>query len=374
MKPYTDKAACCGCAACADACPTGAISMNPDKEGFLYPAIRAGDCIRCGRCETVCPLRHPAAASSEPAFFGAQAKEEDLRRASSSGGMFPVLAEYIFRRQGVVFGAAFTDSLEVVHQEAWNQKALEGLKRTKYVQSRLDGVYRRIGHLLNEGHWVLFCGTPCQVHGLKRFLGKPHDRLILVDLICYGVPSPGLWRKYTTQLARRHGGPLTGFSFRDKRNRDNGQTRSFIAGGQDFAAPLGQDPYCGFFFANLSIRPSCHTCPYAATVRESDFTLGDFWGLSKVRPQAEDGMGTSLVLLHSPKALDIWEEVKTSLRYFPCRREEALQPRLLGPTPASRFRGVFMALYRVLPLSALLFLFQTARSATRWLGRLKRGT
>ena len=85
-------------------------------------------------------------------------------------------------------------------------------------------------------------------------------------------------------------------------------------------------------------------------------------------------MGTSLVLLHSPKALDIWEEVKTSLRYFPCRREEALQPRLLGPTPASRFRGVFMALYRVLPLSALLFLFQTARSATRWLGRLKRGT
>ena len=366
------KEHCCGCAACTDACPTGALRMAGDREGFRYPALRQDLCIHCGRCEAVCPLAHESAGNPAPSWFGARVKTEAVRLGSSSGGLFPLLADYVLRRGGAVFGAAFDEQMDVVHREARTAEELEGLKRTKYVQSRPDGVYRRIQALLNEGVWVLFCGTPCQAHGLKLFLGRDDPRLILVDLVCYGVPSPGLWRDYLRVLERRRGGPVTAFSFRDKRNRDHGHTRAYTAGGREYAEPLNQDLFCGMYFTNLCIRPSCHVCPYGTADRESDFTLGDFWGVERVRPEAGDGMGVSLAALRTEKARQIWEEVREELDWFPCEKEDARQPRLEGPTPPSRFRGAFMALRRVLPGPALFFLFEKTRAAAgvcRWLVR-----
>ena len=368
MKLYQEKQSCCGCGACADVCPAKAIQMFPDREGFRYPSLNQAACARCGRCEAVCPLKAENTPPRENLFFGA--RSERLRPGSSSGGMFMVLAEYVLQRGGAVFGAAFDENMEVIHREAQKPAELEGLRRTKYVQSRLDGVYTRIQSLLREGQWVLFCGTPCQAHALKRFLGRSYPTLLLADLICYGVPSPGIWRGYVELLERRHGGKLTAFSFRDKRAWNNGHTRAYTTGGQEYAASLDEDLFCRMFFANLSIRPSCHACRYCTPDRESDFTLGDLWGLENVRPDWDDGMGTSLVILHTNRAREVWEQVRDGLDWFSCEGADVLQPRLAEPTPVSRARGVFMAGFRHLPASAFFALSGTAFSAAGLCRRL----
>ena len=240
------------------------------------------------------------------------------------------------------------------------------------MQSRLDGVYTRIQSLLREERWVLFCGTPCQTHALKLFLGRPYPTLILADLICYGVPSPGIWKRYAQALERRHGGKLTAFSFRDKRKQDNGHTCAYIVDGQEYASELSRNPFCRLFFANLIIRPSCHKCRYCTPDRESDFTLGDFWGMEKIRPDLNDGMGTSLVILHTDKASEVWEQVRDKVVWFSCEKEDALQPRLESPTPAARTRGVFMLSFRILPFSIATALFIWAQSAAGLCRRLFR--
>ncbi len=349
MELYTEKAACCGCGACEAVCPAGAIQMKPDKEGFAYPQVDAARCTGCGRCEAVCPVKHPEPVTGERLYFGAQALDSATRKASSSGGLFPVLAEFVLKRQGSVFGAAFAEGMAVVHREARTSGELGALKKTKYVQSNLTGVFVQVETRLREGRWVLFVGTPCQVQALRLFLGREEPRLLLADLVCFGTPSPGLWGKYVGSLERRHKGKLTSFSFRDKRAGDSGRTRAYTVDGQEYACPLGRDHFGRLFFGAFTLRPACYRCRFTRTERGGDFTLGDFWGIEKVRPDWDDGMGTSLLILHTEKARRVWEELKGGLRWFPCEKKDLMQPRLLAPTERPKARGLFMGASRVLP-------------------------
>lgn len=372
MELYLKKESCCGCGACADICPVGAVRMASDREGFCYPEIDQEKCVNCGRCGQICPMKKVPEGTGENLYFGVRAKDDAVRHASSSGGMFPVLAEYIFRRGGIVYGAAYDGEMRVLHREAGTKEELEGLKKTKYVQSSLEGIYQRIDRQLKEGRWVLFCGTPCQVRALKLFLNKEYPRLLLAALVCYGVPSPGIWASYVKYLERKHGGKMTDFSFRDKRKRDNGHVCAYTIDGKEYADELGKDPYCQMYFRNYTLRPSCHDCKYCTTERDCDFTMGDFWGIEKVRPEMNDGMGTSLVILHTGKAQEIWEEVKEELSWFACKREDILQPRLTGPTIRAGGRGIYMTLYKLLPFSLFWGLYIGLVSCFRFLGRLCR--
>ncbi len=354
---YADKKECCGCGACADACGVGAICMVSDGEGFWYPQINEEKCTGCGRCGEVCQIHRTKVRDEQGGsriYLGVRAKSEGIRYSSSSGGMFGILAQYIFRRQGVVYGAAFDNEMKVVHMQACDMEQLEKLKKTKYVQSDMAGIYRRIEEQLNEGLWVLFCGTPCQVQGLRFFLRKTYPRLVMADLVCYGVPSPGIWRDYVEYLEKRHGGRLTEFYFRDKRNRDNGHTCAYVAGGTEYAVPIHRNPYCRMYFVDHILRPSCHSCRYCTTERDSDFTIGDFWGIERIRPDMDDGMGTSLVILHSDQAKEIWDSVKDQTLSFVCKEEEILQPRLVAATRISGTRQWFMRCYRLLPIWLLI--------------------
>lgn len=363
MELYTEKRNCCGCGACKDICPVNAVRMVSDGEGFWYPEINRDLCVSCKRCEQVCPMRHPVGSGRQNIYYGVQAKQDKIRHASSSGGMFPILAEYVLQRQGIVWGAAYNEMMEVVHTEARDSAGLEKLKRTKYVQSSLDGIYRRVESSLKEEKWLLFCGTPCQVHALKLFLGKPYQKLILADLVCYGVPSPGVWRSYVKYLEQKHGGKMTSFSFRDKRQRDNGHTCSYVINGTEYAGNLNDNLYCRMYFENMIIRPSCHSCKYCTVERESDFTLGDFWGIEKVRPDMDDGMGNSLAILHTEKAKTVWEQIKHNLRWFECKEDKVLQPRLKCPVDASRWHRFFLYFYWVLPFSVFIRIFPAFQSA-----------
>ena len=354
MKLFKEKKECCGCGACAQACQAGAIRMVRDKEGFWYPRVNPLKCKKCGRCSQVCPLRSQGELHCDNLYFGVQTKDEEIRHSSSSGGIFSVLAGYVFDRQGVVYGAGYNDQMEVVHRQAHNLGELEGLKKTKYVQSNPAGTYQSVKQQLEQGRWVLFCGTPCQVQGLKLFLNKPWEKLITVALICYGAPSPGIWDSYVKYLENKHGGKMTDFSFRDKRNKDNGHTCSWIIDGKEYAESLHRNLYCKMYFTNYTLRPSCYACRFCTPRRDSDFTIGDFWGIEKVRPDLDDGMGTSLVIAHTYKAKEIWEEIKENVNWFACSEEEVLQPRLCEPTSAAKERRKFMRLYRRLPFPVFL--------------------
>ena len=219
---------------------------------------------------------------------------------------------------------------------------------------------------------MLFCGTPCQSQALRLFLGQEYDTLIVVDLVCYGVPSPGIWENYVKYLEYRHHGKMTEFSFRDKRAQDYGHTCAYVINGEEYAGSLFQDRFCRMYFKNYILRPSCHSCKFCTVDRSSDFTIGDFWGIEKVKPEIDDGMGTSLVILHTEKAREIWEAVRDETFWFCCEEKDVLQPRLTEPTEAAKSRGFFMAFYRMLPFSLLLGLYKTLASGRAWIRKLKK--
>lgn len=345
------KENCCGCQACADVCPVNAIHMYVDGEGFWYPETENSICTGCGLCEQVCPVKDSSRNKEEELYLGVQAKDDAIRHTSSSGGMFSLLAHAVLEKQGVVYGAGYDGSMEVLHKKAEDIKQLETIKRTKYVQSDLKGIYREIQEELKKDCWVLFCGTPCQAHALKLFLNGKDEKLLLVDLVCYGVGSPGIWRDYVTYLEHRYKGKLQNFSFRDKRNRDSGQMRSFVIEDREVVNALYRDAYCRSYFRNYSIRPSCYHCGFCEVERSSDFTIGDFWGVKNVRPDFDDGMGISLVIAHTEKAKAFWKEIEKNARWFACEKKDILQPRLKEPVKAAKHRRLFMELYQRLPFS-----------------------
>lgn len=353
MKVYQKKAACCGCGACMEICPKQAIRMVQDQEGFLYPKVEKSRCIHCGKCGEICPMRKKGKISDENLYMGAQAKDGQLRYSGSSGGIFSVLAQYILAHQGIVYGAGYDEAMKVIHKGVEDQKRLGQIKRTKYVQSNMEGIYGRIEKNLKENRWVLFCGTPCQAEALMKYLDQSYEKLLVVDLVCYGVPSPGIWKDYVTYLEQIHKGKMTDFSFRDKRNRDNGHIRSCIIGGKEYAVSLYQDLYCRMYFKNYILRPSCHACRFCTVDRRSDLTIGDFWGIENVRREMDDGMGTSMIIVRSEKAKRIWKEIEQDLIWFSCDKADVLQPRLQQPTDMARGRYAFMLLYRMLPFGLL---------------------
>ncbi len=349
MEKNRRKETCCGCGACAEVCPEGAIHMIYDREGFAYPEIDKSSCTGCGRCKSVCPVKVNGTGEGQNTYFGAQAKKKQLRYSSSSGGIFPVLAQYVIERGGIVYGAGYDRDMNVVHKGAENYAQLEGIKRTKYVQSNMEGIFSSIKKNLVGNRWVLFCGTPCQTQALILFLNKKYEKLITVDLVCYGVPSPVFWKKYVKFLEHKHRGKLKDFCFRDKRNVDNGHMRSYWIDGVEYVDSIYQDIYCKLYFKNYVLRPACYNCKFCTVNRNSDFTIGDFWGIERVKPELDDGMGTSLVIVHSDQARKIWEMIKAELDWFECERNDLLQPRLLEASRIPRFYYVLVDLYRIMP-------------------------
>lgn len=301
------KADCCGCAACANICPHGCIAMVPDGEGFSYPQIDSAKCVSCGLCQRACPVLRPVRGTQDPpAAWAVRARDTDLRLKSSSGGAFSLLAEDVLAGGGAVFGAAMTpDCMGTRHVMAEDAEGLAALRTSKYLQSEIGGCFRQVREELESGRAVLFSGTPCQIDGLKGFLGRDYEDLLCVEVICHGVPSPALWRKYAAYMGKKSGAPLTNVNFRHKKygwitigiRLENSKRRVLYS-------TLENNPYFRMFLLNLCLRPSCYRCPSKGLDRPADLTLGDFWGVEKVCPELHDDKGTSLALAHTPKGAE----------------------------------------------------------------------
>ncbi len=300
---------CSGCGACSNACSKGAIQMVADSEGFLYPHIDEALCVGCGACTKTCPAGKIKQPDTAPKAYYAWSKNEEIRKQSSSGGVFTHLAEYILSQGGVVVGAIMDENLVVRHAVIFSTDELCKLRTSKYVQSDTGDVYRQTKAALKSGKPVLFTGTPCQIAALKQYLSMDYENLYLQDIICHGVPSPGIWQEYLYQT--RDGKDVETVSFRDK---TESWYRFSLAisykDGSSFRECYTDNDYMKAFLANLSLRPSCYQCQYRGIGRVSDITLADYWGVYTVHPELPGKDGISLVLTHSEKG----ERLLTGIR------------------------------------------------------------
>ncbi len=344
-----DHARCTGCGACASGCPRDAIAMERDKEGFSYPVIEPDTCIRCGHCTAICPILHEREPKPLPAAFAAWNRDDSIRRDSTSGGAFTALADYVLEGGGIVYGAAFDGRQHLRHVACFRKEDLWRLRGAKYVQSDLGETFREIRTAL-ESRTVLFSGTPCQVDGLYRYLGRRPENLITCDLVCHGVPSPGVWENMARSIEQRRHKGLQAVRFRNKVTgwKDSHFTTVYDDGSVD-SAPLFRTEYGRAFGRALFLRPSCHRCAYTNLNRPGDFTLGDFWGLRPDELPEQQEKGVNLLLVNTAHGSHIFDQLPLGRQAFPIERAVAGNPRLASPIEQPPDRTAFFAAYALEP-------------------------
>lgn len=308
---------CSGCEACVSVCPRDSISIRTDSEGFLQPIINKDSCVECHRCEKTCPILNPIEISTDypTRAYAAINMNDDVRRSSSSGGIFYSLSEWIVKQGGVVFGARFNEEWEVVHDYTETLDELHSFMRSKYVQSRIGETFNQTKKFLDQGRWVLYAGTPCQIGGLKSFLKKDYDRLIAVDIICHGVPSNSVWRSYLNENFNIT--DISDINFRDKTNGwPGGQHVAIFSSNTNklYSVPQMENMFFRGFVKNIYLRRSCYNCAFKSTKHCADITLADFWGVQDIAPEMHDNKGTSAVFIHTEKGNDLLKQIMPTIK------------------------------------------------------------
>ena len=316
MIQIKNKKDCCGCSTCVQVCPRQCITLKEDNQGFLYPIVDKTICIECGLCEKKCPIIHQGEERKSLTIYAAKNRNENIREQSSSGGIFSLLAEKVISEDGVVFGAKFDENWMVGHSYAETIEELAAFRGSKYLQSRMEGNFQKVKEFLKQGRKVLFSGTPCQIAGLKRFLGKEYDNLLTIDIVCHGVPSPLVWKKYLDNECKKISAEaITQISFRDKtKGWKNFSLKLDIKLLKDSnlitqVEPFRKNIFMRGFLANLYLRPSCYECAFRSGKSHSDVTIGDFWGIQQFYPEFDDDKGVSLVLCNTAKGSKYFNEI-----------------------------------------------------------------
>ncbi len=346
MPVLCEEKLCTGCGACENRCAFGAVTLKEDKEGFLVPSIEKGLCRECGLCEKACPiLRDPVFPKlTEPGVYACWSHDQEIRDQSSSGGVFSLMAREVLEEGGVVFGAAFDKAFGVHHIYIDRYEEIDSLRRSKYVQSKTGRSYKEAESFLKAGRKVLYVGTPCQVAGLMGYLGKPYETLTTCNFVCYGVPSPKVWRNYLSY--RTSNKKLKNLSFRDKKHSGWKQytLRMDYEDGTSYIKKANDDAYFIGFGRSLFSRLACFDCRFRFSNTKADITLADFWGIEHLEGiEIKEDRGVSLVLTNTPRGEEwikgLSEKMFTQKRTF----EEAARsnPKLVSSAKLPPNRAKF---------------------------------
>lgn len=318
------KELCSGCTACFNICPKKCIEMKADADGFLVPVVADKSlCIDCGLCDKVCPVLNPVKEQkiSQNGYI-VQHKDSDILMESTSGGAFTAIADYVIDQGGIVYGAAYNKELKVTHQSASTVEELSKFRNSKYVQSDLGSTFSEISEILNSGKKVCFSGTPCQIEGLRVFLGKDYDNLILVDVVCHGISSPLIWDKYLEMQKDKKADHIY---FRWKHYGYKYSTMSFFKDGKEiYFGGVESDSMLRSYFTNNCDRNICYDCPFKKRYRVSDITIWDCFQPGFFDKSFNDDRGTTSVLIHSQKGKKAFLDVlnKSSLKYCEIEPDE----------------------------------------------------
>ena len=336
---------CCGCNTCMEICPQKAIKMIESDEGFLEYSINEELCTSCGLCIKKCPQINDIKEEKTfvPKYYAAHMKSKDGIIKSSSGGIFQVIAKkFTDTNNYAIFGAVYDEDLNVKHDYIDNINDLEKLLGSKYVQSNISNIYKKVKDKLNEKDIkVLFVGTPCQIAGLNSYLNnKYYENLITIDLICHGVPSPLLFKKYIDYLELRHNGKVEKFNFRSKLKKEWGTNCYYKINGKEYYKPYYLDPYYYNFIKGTIYRESCYECKYARRERVGDITLGDYWGIDEIHPEIYNKLGNSIIIINSIKGENVFEKIKEEIIYIESTFEKMSKynHNLISPTQRKDIR------------------------------------
>ena len=293
------KEDCMGCGICELLCPSHAIQMQEDLEGFFYPVINKDKCNQCGLCQRSCPNKEYEINKNTRTYIAINQNKKELNR-SSSGGVFFALAKQIIKNNGVVFGVKYEEDLKVVHDFATTLKELEPFQGSKYVGSDVKDSYQKVKEFLSQKRQVLFTGTPCQCQGLRSYLKKEDPYLYTCEIICHANPSPKVFELYKKNLERTRKKKIKKIEFRSKKL---GWNSSNILITYEDGSKEKENTFYQAFIQELINRPSCHQCHFSSSNRLSDFTIGDMWGIEKIDPHIlNDNTGISLLCTNTKKA------------------------------------------------------------------------
>lgn len=351
MLVHEEKKNCCGCTACVNVCPKNCIDMQEDEYGFLYPVIDESKCVNCNLCRKTCAFvkRDDKEKSFDTLVYAVKNKNEEIHEKSSSGGVFIPLSDYVLDKNGVIYGAGYSDDFMIIHKRAVNASGRDEFVGSKYVQSNMNNCFSKVLEDLKADKFVLFTGTACQVHGLKAFLDNKKcnmDKLLTIDIVCHGVPSPKMWKDFLDRINKI--GNLKSMTFTSKKikNELKGLELTFDSR-ENVLTGFYWTSYGKLFLNNYILRDSCFNCQYTSpTNRYADITLGDFWGLDKVMPDFVDKKGVSLVIINSQKGQAWFNEIKDNFVLRESNVKDCLQPNLIEPSKMPENREKVLTMYK----------------------------
>ena len=334
-----NKSNCNGCGICALVCPKKCIKMVEDEEGFLYPKIDKEKCIKCNKCKKICSNTNLSEINNKDTkVYAVINKDDNIRRKSSSGGVFWELVKYVIEREGIVFGACYNERMEVIHDSAITLEECSKFRGSKYVRSNINGSYEKVEKYLKQDKYVLFTGTPCQVNGLLNFLQKDYKKLITCNIICHANPSPKVFKNYIKEKENEKNKKIVNVEFRSK---ENGWRKQIPILYYQDGTKEEENIFHKAFSTELINRPSCYKCKFANNPMVGDFTIGDFWGVEEFLKSMDDNKGTSILFVNNDKGKETFKDIKDNFKYEEITVQQALAKNHNKPISINKRRTKF---------------------------------